>query len=156
MEMDADNQDIFTHQNIPRRVGCPCQTTSSWSDAPARPQGGPQRHRSEDKEITMQLGSRFNPRFSSVLSLFPLTYHRKCKNAHAGGKKYTDFRLKRFAKIKLSQIRTKLARSSVKPSSFTNMQWMVFSQPVPSERDLTLARAPVVEHILLYKHAKTL
>lgn len=64
MEMDADNPDIFTHQNIPRRVGCPCQTTSSWSDAPARPQGGPQRHRSEDKETTMQLGSHFNPRFS--------------------------------------------------------------------------------------------
>lgn len=48
---------------------------------------------------------------------------QKKKNAYAGKKnKYTDFRLKRFAKIQLQQIRTKPARSSERPSSLKNMQ----------------------------------
>lgn len=45
--------------------------------------------------------------------------------------KYTDFRLKWFAKIQLQQIRTKLARSSERPSSLKNMQWWASVSPCP-------------------------
>lgn len=96
-------------------------------------------------------GRVFNPLFSWILPLLPLTYLRNCKKKMLmlGKKKYTDFRRKRFAKIQLQQIRTKPARSSERPSSLKNMQWWASVSPCP-QRDLTLARAPVVEHILLY------
>lgn len=92
--------------------------------------------------VSIHLSVEFCLYFPSLIS-----ETAKKKNAYAGKK--IHFRLKRFAKIQLQQIRTKLARSSERPSSLKNMQWWASVSPRP-QRDLTLARAPVVEHILLY------
>lgn len=126
METDA----IFTHQNIPQRAGCPCQTTSSWSDAPARPQDGPRRRRSGDKETTKQSGVVFqSPVQLNFAFIAPHLSQELQKMLMLGKNK--DFRLKRFAKIQLQQIRTKLARSREKPSSLKNMHWWASVSPCP-------------------------
>lgn len=130
METDA----IFTHQNIPQKAGCPCQTTSSWSDAPARPQDGPQRRQSGEKETTKQSGVAFQSTFQLNFAFISphLSQKMQKKMLMLGEKnKYTDFWLKWFAKIQLQQIRTKLARSSERPSSLKNMQWWASVSPCP-------------------------
>lgn len=85
METDA----AFTHQSIPQRAGCPCQTTSSWSDAPARPQDGPRRRQSGDGETTKQSGAAFSIHFSVEFCLYcpSLISETAKKNAYAGKKK---------------------------------------------------------------------
>lgn len=85
---------MFTHQNIPQRVGGPCQTTSSWSDAPAHLPGGLQMHQSEERRQQLMHEGRI---LIHILVEF-CTYSRKCK-IHIW-EKYADFSQSGFKKKK--------------------------------------------------------
>lgn len=66
----------LSYQNIPQTVGCPCQTASSWSGAPAHLRGGRREHCPENQKRNIVVIHKADPANDETFQRFlEFIYH---------------------------------------------------------------------------------